>query len=218
MAYNEEKATFIGHYNAAQDKALKLDVPDAVRVSAEVAFEFYRDNFALKVTQVNAKGEAVPPCQIFGRLFLDDADRRISIRAQPQLASEDIGITLFEWQNFNSLKLDEWNFAVNDTWLLAGVNSLQEFYPASLVNEKNIIDNRFIPPLTIMGRELAGLALAGYQEASGHPALGKAYVPSPGKEGKAKSLSLVDYDNGLSPLKTVGDAKAFFKKAGFEIG
>lgn len=216
MAYNEDKAKFIREYNVAVEKAMSLGVPDFVRVSAEVAFEFYRESFALKVTQVNAKGEAVPPCQIFGRLFLDDADNRIRLRDQPQLPSEMIGITLFEWQNFNSLKLDEWNMAVNDTWVLAGVNSLQDFYPASLVDEKNIIDNRFIPPLTIMGRELVGLTLAGYQEASGHPALGKAYVH--GNRKKAEDLSLVDYDEGVSQLKNVGDAKAFFKKAGFVIG
>jgi hypothetical protein len=106
--------------------------------------------------------------------------------------------------------------AVNDTWVLAGVNSLQEFYPASPVNEKNIIDSPFIPPLTIMGRELVGLALAGYQEASGHPALGKAYVP--GNRKKAEDVSLVDYDKGVSQLKNVDNTKAFFKNAGFVIG
>ena len=44
--------------------------------------------------------------------------------------------------------------ALNDTWVVAGVNSLQPFYPASLINEENIIDTRFnlTPPLTIMGR------------------------------------------------------------------
>jgi hypothetical protein len=144
MAYTDIKR-FTNEYNEALAAAMKMNVPDSVEVSADRAFGLYVGNFALVTTKVNANGESVPPLQIFGRLFFDDTDKRIQERDLSQLSAERIGITLYEWQNFNSLKLNEWNMAINDTWLLAGVNSLQPFYPASLVNEKNIIDDRFTP-------------------------------------------------------------------------
>jgi hypothetical protein len=214
MAYTD-KTKFVRDYEVAHKAAMEMNVPDSVPVSAEVAYGFYCASFALKTTQVNGNGESVPPLQIFGRLMFDDTDRRIRERAESQIESDRIGITLYEWQNFNSLKLNEWNMAVNDTWLLAGVNSCQPFYPASLVNEKNIIDDRFTPPLTIMGRELAGLALAGYREASAHPTLGKAYAP--GSEKQAQDLDFHAYANELSQLKNVGNVKAFFSKHEFTI-
>jgi hypothetical protein len=216
MSYVEKRAQFIVHYNALQKKALSWNVPDSEEVSAERAFGFYCETFAIMQRQANAKGEAVPPCQIFGRLLFNDTDGRIERRAKAQQESEDIGITIFEWQNFNSLKLEEWNMALNDTWVVAGVNSGQPFYPASLVNEKNIIDTRFTPPLTIMGRELVGLALAGYREAPAHPTLGKAYAPIDKK--KAQDFSLIDYEGGLSPLNNVFLIKGVLKGAGIEIG
>jgi hypothetical protein len=212
MAYTD-KTKFISDYNEAHKAAMEMKVPDSVPVSPETAFEFYCASFALKTTQVNANGEAVPPLQIFGRLFLDDAANRISVRE----LRETTGITLYEWQNFNSLKLNDWNMAINDTWLLSGVNSLQPFYAASLVNKENIIDARFTPPLTIMGREFAGLALAGYQEASTHPILGKAYAHAPGNEKKAHDLGFRDYAKGLSQLKTVADVEKLFSDAKFTI-
>jgi hypothetical protein len=212
MAYTD-KTKFVSDYGEAHEAAMKMNVPDSVPVSPERAFEFYRASFALKTTQVNANGESVPPLQIFGRLFLDDTANRMSVRELREMP----GITLYEWQNFNSLKLNDWNMAINDTWLLSGVNSLQPFYPASLVNKENIIDARFTPPLTIMGREFAGLALAGYREASIHPILGKAYAHTPGNEKKAQDLGFRDYAKGLSQLKTVADVEKFFSAAGFTI-
>jgi len=68
-----------------------------------------------------------------------------------------------------------------------------------------------------MGREFAGLALAGYIEASTHPILGKAYAHMPGNEKQAQDLDFHAYDKGLSQLKDVGDVREFFSKHKFTI-
>jgi hypothetical protein len=206
MAYTDE-AKFNTDYEAAQKKAMSMGLSESVVVSADVAFNFYMETFA----PVAKEGRL--PFQIFGRLLLDDHDRFIDLRARYQAPPEDVGIDIIVWQNLPMLKLDQWNMAVNDIWVLAAVNSLQEFYPASLVTEANILHDKHT--LTIMGRELVGLALAGYSEQSGHKALGKIYVH--GDKEKAAFLSLPDYQAGLSKLTSVPNAKAFFEKARFVI-
>ena len=213
MAYTtDNKKQFIADYTKALDKAMSMGVPDSTSVSAEDAFQFYCATKALKATQMNASGEAVPPCQVFGRLYLDDTDKRICQRSKDQLV--DIGIDIYVWQNFNSLKLNEWNMAVNDVWVVGGVNGSQPFYAASPVDEKRIIDPRFTPPLTIMGRELVGLVSAGYREAH-NVKLGKAYDYT--DQENAQKFSLVDYERELSSLKNVFLVKGFLKAAGIVI-
>ena len=96
-----------------------------------------------------------------------------------------------------------------------GVHSYQDFHPASPIKARNIFDDVRFPPLTITGRELVGLALAGYVAVAGHPTLGTIYRRS--CDSKASSLNLVDYQVMITKLKTVEQAKSFFQKAGFRI-
>lgn len=169
--------------------------------------------------------------QVFGRHILDQADRielfkkRVPSGESGQLPKFMQGLTDVEFTGFGKTNDEEsgsvlkisnnkWNFTVNDSWVLAGVHSYQPFYPASPVISANIFHNNYV--LTITGRELVGLALAGYkQNKTGYDALGTIYEC--GTRSVADKLSLVDYQVEIAKLKSVSDAKNFFEKAGFVI-
>lgn len=169
--------------------------------------------------------------QIFGRHIFDQADQiklfmnNMKPNSSAQMPKFMQGITNTELDNFgktNSLEggsalltgRDHWNFTVNDSWLLAGVHSYQDFHPTSPIITANIFHNNFI--LTITGRELYGMALAGYTEYnSGSEALGKVYTCTDRR--KADGANLVDYQVELSKLKSVDEAKRFFVEKGFSV-
>jgi hypothetical protein len=162
------------------------------------------------------------PFQIFGRwIFKKEEGAGWAIEAMREaglpLPADWVGIGQKELENLCPFKVDphQWNVAINDCWLLGGVNSLQEFYPASPVTWQNILCPDHI--VTVTGRELIGLALAGYEERSGHAALGKVYVPG-GDRAKAKGLSLVNYDREVSNLKDGAAVRGFFQGKNFVIG
>lgn len=108
---------------------------------------------------------------------------------------------------------DKWNFTVNDSWLLAGVHSYLPFYSASVIARGNIYDNEYF--LTITGRELLGLACYGYQQVHGHDSLGVAYQCT--NRAKADSGTLVDYQAVVGEIKSMQDAAAIFRNAGFTL-
>ena len=120
--------------------------------------------------------------QVFGRHNKFRTGRMVSNSVQP-------GITLAEMKNFrapgapdntrlatdekmiaNSLQggsilriiPDQWTPQINDSWLCGGVHSLQPFHSASILNDENVFstDEHIV---TVTGRELVGLALAGYK-------------------------------------------------------
>jgi len=107
----------------------------------------------------------------------------------------------------------KWNFTVNDSWLLGGVHSHLPFYAASPISKANILDKQYY--LSITGRELLGLALFGYKEEKGHPALGTVYVCADKK--KASAARLTDYQLAVSEIVSKKSAEAAFKKAGFKL-
>jgi hypothetical protein len=220
MPYTEF-AKFQADYEACQSTAMAYyKLTGIPYVSATVAWNLY----------VNTS-KASLGFQIFGRHIFDAQDQinlfmnKMKPNSSGQLPSFMVGITNTELNNMGKtsdieggsvllIGKDKWNFTVNDTWLLGGANSLQEFYPASPVTKRNILHNNFI--LTITGRELVGLALAGYKEVqSGYDAIGKTYAP--GDRPTAQNLSLVDYQVALANLKSVGDAEAFFANKGFTL-
>ena len=220
MAYTD-LAKFTADFEACQSAAMSFYKLSGIpSVSATIGWNLYVNTF-----------KASLKFQIFGRHIFDAQDqislfmKKMQPNSSGQLPTFMVGITDTELQNMgktNDLEggsvlligRDKWNFTINDTWLLAGANSLQEFYPASPVNKRNILHNNFI--LTITGRELFGLALAGYREVpAAYDAIGKTYEP--GDKIKARDTSLVDYQVALSKLKSVGDAEAFFTQAGFTI-
>lgn len=105
----------------------------------------------------------------------------------------------------------KWNFTINDSWLLGGVNGLQDFYSASPILKDNVLDKRYI--LSITGRELFGLAIFGYRMVK--TAYGIGFTP--GSDKLATNANLVDYQAAIAQLKKVGDAKKVFDKAGFKM-
>jgi hypothetical protein len=107
----------------------------------------------------------------------------------------------------------DWNFTVNDTWLLGGVHSRLAFYAASVISKDNILDNDY--NLSITGRELMGLALFGYTEVHNHKALGVAYICT--DRAKADAAKLTDYQCAVGQIKSRNDAASFFKKAKFKL-
>lgn len=108
---------------------------------------------------------------------------------------------------------NKWNFTVNDSWLIGGVHSQLPFYAASVINKENMLDKRYA--LSITGRELLGLAFFGYRQIHNHKALGVAYVCA--DSDKARGATLTDYQAEVGGIKSYGDAKAYFKKAGFTL-
>ncbi|MDF1505170.1 hypothetical protein [Roseisolibacter sp. H3M3-2] len=108
---------------------------------------------------------------------------------------------------------NKWNFTVNDAWLLGGVHSGLPFYAASVISTANMLDKNYA--LSITGRELLGLAHFGYVQVHNHKALGVAYVCR--DPVRANAATLVEYQATVAGLKSYGDAKKFFKKAGFKL-
>ena len=106
-----------------------------------------------------------------------------------------------------------WNFTINDSWLLGGIHSECAFYSCSPLKSFNLVDHEYI--LTITGRELLGMALAGYVEESGDPDLGSAF--SSGDRAKAQGLSLTDIQLAVADCKSAFDAMGIFSNAGFSI-
>lgn len=169
--------------------------------------------------------------QVFGRHIIDQTERvelfkkKIPSGESGQLPNYMQGLTDCEFIGFGKtndetggsvLKISnqKWNFTVNDAWVLAGIHSFQPFYPASPVISANIFHNNFI--FTITGRELLGLALAGYeQHNTGYDALGTIYECK--DRAKAAKANFVDYQMALASIKSVADAKSFFEKTGFKI-
>lgn len=214
-------AQFEPHFSAAQSAAHSFHgtAKSLPNVTASDAWNLY-----------NNTKNATLAMQVFGRHIFDaeGAVRKFMsetpVGTSRQMPDFMQGITNVETANFGkandtdsgSLLMagkDKWNFTINDCWLLGGVHGHQEFHPASPINFRNIYHNTFI--LTITGRELFGLALAGYVEREGHKAMGRLYAPS--SKQKADALDLITYQSELAKMKTVEGAKAFFEKAKFEV-
>lgn len=168
--------------------------------------------------------------QIFGRHIFDQNEAVVKFaKSVPKGTSKQmpdfmVGITQTELDNFGKTNANEsgsalltgrnsWNLTINDVWVCAGVHSCQEFHPASPVNARNIFSQQHI--LTITGRELIGLALAGYVAVSKHASLGTVYRPS--VKNKVDAVNLVDYQVTIASLKTVQAAQTFFAQKGLQI-
>jgi hypothetical protein len=105
----------------------------------------------------------------------------------------------------------KWNFTINDSWLLGGINGKNDFYAASPIVKKNVIDKDYV--LSITGRELLGLAMFGYRMVSTTHGLG--FIP--GDNTAAENANLVDYQALVASLKKASQAEAFFKSKGYKL-
>jgi hypothetical protein len=168
-------------------------VGESPHVTSEMAFLLYTNVFGSKT-----KGLGF---QIFGRHVY-----------RPERRGQ-IGIAEDEIVNLNPLLTANWSIPINDTWLLAGVNSMQEFHAASPITFDNILDAEYI--VTVTGRELVGLALAGYKEHK-DAKLGRVYQPY--STGMAEGLTLPKYDEVVKNLTDHGKVLKFLREQGqFDI-
>jgi hypothetical protein len=222
MAYTNHD-TFLKEYYKVENTKIERGekVFPAQHASVEDAWHLYTDTFALKSMGVRLDGQ---PSQFMGRLVSDDFIKLMETgdlkNVKMQLPNDLIGIGNIEKKNLLTLDnyIDnggKWTSLINDCWLLAGVNSLQQYYACSPIIWKNVLDKNYA--VTVTGRELIGLTLAGYSEkqVSGG---GKCFVYTLGKEEQARGLSLTDYDDQMVRLKDEMQAKVWFaSNCPFEI-
>ena len=157
--------------------------------------------------------------QVFGRHIRGRDGEIIAKSEQGQM-----GITQDEMNNFkhpvsdaaNSLQggsilnVNEWSLTVNDSWVCGGVHGRQPFHAASPLIDDNIFDRTFL--LTVTGREMVGLALAGYRKATGNPKLGTVFQPT--QTAKTEGLTLATYKAKIEELSTQDLARVFLVKSG----
>jgi hypothetical protein len=199
MAYTDQKKFHADYYKTDMKHLTK----DKRSITVEQAYEFYRETFARKTGEV--KGVTVPNFHVFGRhVYQRDDSIKIS-EYVPDDPARGPGIGAEEFANLPVLLNAGWTMALNDTWLLAGVNSLAEFHFNSEMTWKNILDTTHI--LTVTGRELAGLVLAGYVQVS--TPLEPIFVPGTNKK-PAEDLSFVVYDTEVEKLKNEDAVRKFF--------
>jgi hypothetical protein len=210
MAYTNHDSFLKEYYKVENTKIERGEkIFPSQHASVEDAWHLYTETFALKSMGVNLDGQ---PSQFFGRLVTDWQE--LLTANLIRLADLPVGIGDKEKQNFltldNYISRDKkkWTPLINDCWLLAGVNSLQQYYACSPLTWDNILHPTYA--VTATGRELVGLTLAGYCEKAVSVDT-KCFVHTIGKEEQARNLSLLAYDKQMSELSDQGRARNFFK-------
>ena len=228
MSYENNKNQFISDYNVAAKKA-NLDTTKIM--TADEAYEIYTNSWNVKKESRNF--------QVFGRHVWKDPQAR-EIKNQPlwrtMLPGHLVGIGNPEFINFFSNPAPvsdaqpgsvlwghvKWSVTVNDAWLLGGVHSGQEFRAASPINRRNLYNKEYI--LSVMGRELVGLLLAGYKErrerfTSGSSHHQRSFTANKLSWDQKGQLSLVQYQEEISKI-TLHEfrARQFFKDHGIKMG
>jgi hypothetical protein len=212
LPYRVDQNGFINDFEEAQNKAKG---PFGT-VTLDVAWDLYTKTY-----------DQTLGFQVIGRLVTSWVKRkRISsykiwnrLGFATQLSGSLVGIGAPEQENFIEtpgqvggalLKVETWNFTVNDAWLLAGVQGKQTFVAASPLKWNNILHKKY--GLTVLGRELAGLAISGYvREDNGKQVA--FYSP------KLVTFfyTLVEYQDKMSTLTSSGEAKDFFESYHFNF-
>ena len=160
---------------------------------------------------------------IFGRHLRDDnGDLR------EQKWEGERGITPKEMDNFKhpsskgsansleggsilSLVKGEWSVTYNDAWLCGAVHGLKEFHCASDLSPKNVFDEKF--GLTVTGRELVGLHIAGFIRQQTILKDGSRYVVfKSGVTANATQLTLAAYSSTVAELNTEAKAEKFMNE------
>lgn len=112
------------------------------------------------------------------------------------------------------LAAGQWDYAVNDTWVLAGVHGRLPIYCASALTRDNMISARR-NALTITGREVLGLLSFGYKMVAPFPQLGIAFQCVDG--GAASNASFTAYDQAGVKYGRGDAALEFFNQCGLNI-
>lgn len=165
--------------------------------------------------------------QVFGRHVKKNKKTVVEVTTQQKRGNTaPMGITWDEMKNFkhedsataNSLVGGsilnvlgkEWSFDINDAWVCGGVHNGLEFHCASdLEDHNNIFDEKWM--VTVTGRELIGLAIAGYTRVrSANTAFGSVYRPT------NKDYSILDLASYKKQMDALDNdqvkAKYFLKK------
>lgn len=205
-------------FELAQQRALELHPGAFAEVSSHVAWRLYQN-----VTS------APLGLQLVGRRLVG-AEPAIAAwhAAHPdggQMPDELAGIGAAEIQSFGGvdevrsgsvldMSRDRWNLTINDVWLLAAVHSGQELHGCgpSPFRERDVLHPSFV--ITLLGRELVGLAMAGCRETRLPPG-GTAY----GCDARtpARSVTLLDLQRQVESLTTREQVLGFLTRAGFVI-
>ncbi len=158
-----------------------------------------------------------------GRLVRAADMNALAIMENGQLPPRYIGISQAELDNFGPsgqadsgsvLWTDLWTPTVNDTWLSAGIHSRHHFHPASPLTYWNAFDARFV--LTVTGRELVGLAMAGYTPVRQRATGGTIFIPN-NTMTIGQNFNLPDYQRAVSRLNTPVMAQWFLRERGIDI-
>ena len=158
---------------------------------------------------------------IFGRHLKDENHNIVS-------NSDKRGITQQELNNFKhpssagsadslqggsilSLVKEGWRVTYNDAWICGAVHGLKEFHCASDLKPSNVFDKKF--GLTVTGRELVGLHLAGFVRQQTVLKDGSRYVVfRNGVTSSAANLTLASYSSAMAQLNTEAKARKFMNK------
>lgn len=215
---NYTEAELRRDFELAQQRALGFYPGAFAEVSSRVAWQLYQN-----------VASAPLGLQIVGRRLIG-AEPAIAAwnAAHPdggQMPDELVGIGATEIQNFGGvdevrsgsvleMSKDRWNLTINDVWLLAAVHSGQEFHGCgpSPFRERDVLHPSFV--CTLLGRELVGLAMAGYRETR-QPLVGTAYVCD--ARTPARSMTLLGLQRQMESLTTREQVLGFLAGAGFVI-
>ena len=157
---------------------------------------------------------------IFGRHLKDENQNIVS-----KSDTDQRGITQQEMNNFKhpssvgsadslqggsilSLVKGGWSVTYNDAWICGAVHGLKEFHCASDLSPENVFDEKF--GLTVTGRELVGLHIAGFVRQQTVLKDGSRYVVfRNGVTSSAAKLTLTSYSSTMAQLDTEAKARKF---------
>lgn len=110
-----------------------------------------------------------------------------------------------------SLVKGGWSVTYNDAWICGAVHGLKEFHCASDLSPENILDDDF--GLTVTGRELVGLHIAGFVCQQTILKDGDRYIMfRSGVTSSAAKLTLASYSGAVAQLNSKDKAEKFMKE------
>jgi len=142
------------------------------------------------------------------------------VSGAPDYVAQNFGVTCeveaFKGKAFSGgiLGANEWDYAINDTWVLAGVHRKMPVWCASALTKDNLISVRR-DALTITGREVLGLLMFGYKKVMGHVELGVGFECE--NHGLAEKADFAQYDAAGERYAKGSEAVQFFNKCGLNI-
>lgn len=174
-----------------------------------------------KHLEIPASGSYAPGCGInwFGvgsGGLKADPSKPTGVSGASDHVAENFGVTAEGGDKFigSILAAGAWDYAVNDTWVLAGIHSGMPIYCASALTKDNLISARR-NALTITGREVLGLLSFGYKMVSPFPQLGTAFQCEDMRV--ASQATFKAYDEAGDKYSKGDKALEFFNSCGLNL-